>query len=33
MPVLPKHIFEKRDFEKTTLDKLVGSGPYTLRHD
>jgi peptide/nickel transport system substrate-binding protein len=28
MPVLPKHIFEKRDFEQTTLDKLVGSGPY-----
>ena len=28
MPVLPKHIFEKRDFEKTTLEKLVGSGPY-----
>jgi peptide/nickel transport system substrate-binding protein len=30
MPVLPKHIFEVRDFEQTTLDKLVGSGPYTF---
>ena len=30
MPVLPKHVFEKRDFEKTTLDKLVGSGPYVF---
>lgn len=28
MPVIPKHFFEKRDFEKTTLDQLVGSGPY-----
>lgn len=28
MPVLPRHFFEARDFEKTTLDKLVGSGPY-----
>ncbi len=30
MPVLPKHVFEKRDFEQTTLDKLVGSGPYVF---
>ena len=30
MPVLPKHVFEKRDFERTTLDKLVGSGPYVF---
>ncbi len=30
MPILPKHVFEKRDFEKTTLDKLVGSGPYVF---
>ncbi len=30
MPVIPKHFFETRDFEKTTLDKLVGSGPYVF---
>ncbi|MEO1160673.1 MAG: extracellular solute-binding protein [Pseudomonadota bacterium] len=30
MPVLPRHVFEKRDFEQTTLDKLVGSGPYVF---
>lgn len=30
MPVLPKHVFETRDFEQTTLDKLVGSGPYVF---
>lgn len=30
MPVLPKHFFENREFEKTTLDKLVGSGPYVF---
>ncbi len=30
MPVLPRHFFENRDFEKTTLDKLVGSGPYVF---
>ncbi len=28
MPVLPKHLWEGKDFEQTTLDKLVGSGPY-----
>ena len=30
MPVLPKHVFEKREFEQTTLDKLIGSGPYVF---
>ena len=30
MPVLPKHLFETRDFEQTTLEKLVGSGPYVF---
>ncbi len=30
MPVLPKHVFETRDFEQTTLDKLIGSGPYVF---
>ncbi len=28
MPVLPRHVFEGREFEQTTLEKLVGSGPY-----
>jgi len=27
-PVLPKHFWADRDFEKTTLDPLLGSGPY-----
>lgn len=30
MPILPKHVFAGRDFEKTTLDALVGSGPYVF---
>lgn len=30
MPVLPKHVWEKRDFTETTLDAPVGSGPYTV---
>lgn len=30
MPVLPKHAWEGRDFEKTTLEALVGSGPYRM---
>ena len=30
MPVLPKAFFETRDFEQTTLEPLVGSGPYTV---
>ncbi len=30
MPVLPKHVFEARDFEQTTLEKLTGSGPYVF---
>ena len=30
MPVLPRHVFETRKFEQTTLDKLVGSGPYVF---
>ena len=28
LPVLPKHWWEKRDFEKTTLEPPLGSGPY-----
>ena len=30
LPVLPKHYWEGRDFEKTTLDIPVGSGPYKI---
>jgi microcin C transport system substrate-binding protein len=31
LPVLPKHYWEGRDFEKTTLDIPVGSGPYKIQ--
>jgi peptide/nickel transport system substrate-binding protein len=30
MPVLPKHFWQGRDFEKSTLDPLIGSGPYRI---
>jgi peptide/nickel transport system substrate-binding protein len=30
MPILPKHYFEKRNFEETTFDPLMGSGPYVI---
>lgn len=30
MPILPKHFWEKRDFEASTLEPLLGSGPYVL---
>jgi microcin C transport system substrate-binding protein len=30
MPVLPKHYWEEKDFEKTTLDPPLGSGPYRI---
>ncbi len=30
LPVFPKHYFKKRDFEKTTLEPMVGSGPYVV---
>ncbi len=30
LPVLPKHYWEGRGFEKTTLDIPVGSGPYRI---
>ena len=30
MPVLPKHLIDPDQFEKTTLNPLVGSGPYTI---
>ncbi len=31
LPVLPKHYWEGRDFEKTTLDPPLGSGPYRIK--
>ncbi|MGI9482193.1 MAG: extracellular solute-binding protein [Hyphomicrobiales bacterium] len=30
MAVLPRHVFAGRNFEATTLDRLIGSGPYTI---
>ena len=30
MPILPKHVYEKRPFDRTTLEKPVGSGPYVV---
>ncbi len=31
MPILPKHYWETRDFEKTTLEPPLGSGPYRIK--
>jgi microcin C transport system substrate-binding protein len=31
LPVLPKHYWAKRDFEKTLLEAPVGSGPYRIK--
>jgi microcin C transport system substrate-binding protein len=30
LTILPKHYWESRDFEKTTLDPPLGSGPYKI---
>jgi microcin C transport system substrate-binding protein len=30
LPVLPKHYYENREFDKTTLDPPLGSGPYRV---
>jgi microcin C transport system substrate-binding protein len=30
LPVLPKHYWEQRDFESTTLEPPLGSGPYRV---
>jgi len=30
LPILPKHFWAERDFGKTTLDPLLGSGPYKM---
>ena len=29
-PIVPKHAFDKDNFDKTTLKPLIGSGPYTV---
>ena len=30
MPILPRHAFAARAFDSTTLEPLIGSGPYTI---
>jgi microcin C transport system substrate-binding protein len=30
LPILPKHYWETRDFERTTLEPPLGSGPYRI---
>ena len=30
MPVLPAHFYETHEFDKTTLDPVIGSGPYVV---
>jgi peptide/nickel transport system substrate-binding protein len=30
MPVLPRHAWQGKDFEATTLEPLIGSGPYVM---
>lgn len=30
MPILPKHVYEKREFEATSFEKPIGSGPYIV---
>ena len=31
LPILPKHYWEKRKFDKTTLEPPLGSGPYKIK--
>ncbi len=31
LPIIPKHYWEGREFEKTTLDPPLGSGPYRIK--
>ncbi len=31
MPILPKHYWQSRDFESTTLEPPLGSGPYRVK--
>ncbi len=30
MPIIPKHVWEGKAFEQTTLDPILGSGPYRI---
>ena len=30
IPVLPKHYWSDKEFSETTLDRVIGSGPYTV---
>lgn len=30
MPILPKHIYEGVEFDRTSFEKMVGSGPYVI---
>jgi len=30
MPILPKHIYDGKDFTRTGLEPMTGSGPYTI---
>ncbi|MCB8837117.1 extracellular solute-binding protein [Aurantimonas sp. VKM B-3413] len=30
LPVLPKHAFDEKDFNNTTLQPVIGSGPYVI---
>lgn len=30
MPILPRHVYEGRDFTRTGLEPLIGSGPYVI---
>ena len=32
MPILPKHHFTRENFETTSLEKPIGSGPYTVKN-
>jgi len=31
LPILPKHYYQDRDFERTSLDPPIGSGPYEIK--
>ena len=31
MPIIPKHVFEGKDFERMTKEPFIGSGPYKVK--
>jgi len=31
MPILPKHVYEETEFDRTSFDKMTGSGPYLVK--